>query len=106
MLPEQDMEEQTSEAILEHVKIDFHAGSTFGSTGRETVDTVSVVIDANDLVANKEYKKPDEFKDPETEFTLRQGDRIQYQEQTWEITGVRRTNPLRNDPEFIEVTAE
>lgn len=106
VLQEVDYEEQTSEATLEHVKVDAHSGATFGDTGREAADTVSVVIDANDLIASKEYRKPNEFKDPETEFTLRIGDRIKYQEETWEITGVRRTNPLRNEPEFIEVTAE
>lgn len=106
VLPEEDGEERTTEATVWNVKVDFHNGATFGNTGRQTTDTVSVVIDANDLIASKTYREPQEFKDPEFEFTLRTGDRIQYQEQTWEITGVERTNPLRNEPEFIEVTAE
>ncbi len=106
ILPEQDMQEQRSEAILERVKVELTKSSTMGSTGRSDQDGVTVVIDANDIKANKEYKDPQDFKNPMREFTLRPGDRIEYLGQTYEITGVKRTNPLRNEPEFIEVTAE
>lgn len=106
VLDEVDGTEQTSEAILEHVKFDAHTGSTFGSTGRQIHDTVSVVIDANDIQANKGYRKPEEFSNPNMEFTLRPGDRIAYEGKQYEITDVTLTNPLRNAPEFIEVTAQ
>ncbi len=106
ILPEQDMREQRSEAILERVKVELTKSSTMGSTGRSDQDGVTVVIDANDIKATKEYRDPQDFKNPMREFTLRPGDRIEYLGQTYEITGVTRTNPLRNEPEFIEVTAE
>lgn len=106
ILPEQDMQEQRSEAILERVKVELTKGSAMGSTGRSDQDGVIVVIDANDIKATKEYRDPQDFKNPMREFTLRSGDRIEYLGQNYEITGVTRTNPLRNEPEFIEVTAE
>ena len=64
------------------------------------------IIDANDLVADKQYVVQDKFTDPETQFILRAGDKIHYNGREWEITGVRHINPLRNAPEFIEVKAE
>lgn len=100
------MAEQTSGVILERVKVDVHSGGTFGNTGRQTSDTVSVVIDVNDMCANKDYRPPNEFRKPDQEFTIRVGDKVEYEGQVWEITGVKLTNPLRNAPEFIEVTAE
>lgn len=100
------MTEQTSEAILAYVKVDVHSGSTFGTTGRQSSDTMSVVIDVNDLCATKDYRTPNEFKKPDQEFTLRIGDKVEYNGQTWEITSVSLTNPLRNAPEFIEVMAQ
>lgn len=106
VLGEVNGEEQTSSAMLAHVKFDAHTGSTFGSTGRQTQDTVSVVIDANDIKASKDYRKPDEFRNPNMEFTIRPGDRIAYEGKQYEITDVTLTNPLRNAPEFIEVTAQ
>ena len=106
VLEEVDGAEQTSTAILERVKFDAHRGSTFGSTGRQDADTVSVVIDVNDLQSSKEYRKPEEFENSNMEFTLRPGDRIEYDGKQYEITDVTLTNPLRNAPEFIEVTAQ
>jgi len=106
VLGEVNGEERTSSAMLAHVKFDAHTGSTFGSTGRQTQDTVSVVIDANDIKASKDYRKPEEFRNPNMEFTIRPGDRIAYEGKQYEITDVTLTNPLRNAPEFIEVTAQ
>ena len=106
VLPEVDGEEQTSTAKLEYVKVEDGRKASFGQTGRAYKDTVSIVIDMNDLVASKAYKEPLEFTDPDTQFTLRPGDRVTAEGREWEITAVRRVNPLRSAPEFIEVTAE
>lgn len=106
VLPEQNWEESTSKAELKYVKVEYGRSASYSTTGRTIRDAVTIVIDANDIVADKQLKKPSEFKDPETEFTLRPGDRIQYDDRIWEITGVQKINPLRNAPEFIEVRAE
>ena len=106
VLPEKDMQEQRSEAILERVKVELVRSSSLGNTGRSNQDGVSVVIDANDIKASKEYSEPQNFRNPMRQFTLRAGDRLEYQGQEYEITGVTHTNPLRNEPELIEVQAE
>ena len=105
LLPEEEWEEQTSEAILDHVKVTIDTSSTYGATGRSYQEVVTVTIDANDLEATKDYCPPDEFKHPNSQFTLRPGDRLIYEGRSFEITGVQHVNPLRNAPEFIEVTA-
>lgn len=105
LLPEEDWEERTSEAVLEYVKVTIDTSTNYGTTGRSLQDVVTVTIDVNDLKATKEYRQPDEFKHPMTQFTLRPGDRIIYDGRPFEITGVKHVNPLRNAPEFIEVTA-
>ena len=105
LLPEEDWEERTSEAVLEYVKVTINTSANYGTTGRSLQDVVTVTIDVNDLKATKEYRQPEEFKHPMTQFTLRQGDRIIYDGRSFEITGANRVNPLRNAPEFIEVTA-
>ena len=105
LLPEEDWEEKTSEAVLEYVKVTINTSANYGTTGRSLQDVVTVTIDANDLKATKEFRQPDEFKHPMTQFTLRPGDRIIYDGRSFEITGVKHVNPLRNAPEFIEVTA-
>lgn len=100
-----DGEEQTSATELRYVKVELSRKATYGNTGRSYTDTASVIIDANDLMANKAYVKPDEFKDPSMQFTLRIGDRIRYENLEFEISRIVHTNPLRGTPEFIEVTA-
>lgn len=100
-----DGEEQTSATELRYVKVGLSRKATYGNTGRSYTDTASVIIDANDLMANKAYVKPDEFKDPSMQFTLRIGDRIRYENLEFEISRIVHTNPLRGTPEFIEVTA-
>lgn len=100
-----DGEEQTSATELRYVKVELSRKATYGNTGRSYTDTASVIIDANDLMASKAYVKPDEFKDPSMQFTLRIGDRIRYENLEFEISRIIRTNPLRGTPEFIEVTA-
>ena len=104
-LPEKDWEARTSTTVLKYVKVDYGRSSSFSKTGRTMIDTVTVTIDANDLVADKEYVTADKYTDPDTQFTLRPGDRIHYEGRVWEISGVKHINPLRNAPEFIEVTA-
>lgn len=100
-----DGEEQTSATELRYVKVELSRKATYGNTGRSYTDTASVIIDANDLMASKAYVKPDEFKDPSRQFTLRIGDRIRYENLEFEISRIVHTNPLRGTPEFIEVTA-
>ena len=43
VLPEKDMQEQCSEAILERVKVELVRSSSRGNTGRSNQDGVSVV---------------------------------------------------------------
>lgn len=100
-----DGEEQTSATELRYVKVELSRKATYGNTGRSYTDTVSVIIDANDLVATKSYVNPVDFNNPSMQFTLRIGDRIRYEDLEFEISRIVRTNPLRGTPEFIEVTA-
>ena len=105
-LPEENWESKSSKAELKYVKVEYGRTARFSDIGRTLSDAVTVIIDANDLVADKQYVVQDKFTDPETQFTLRAGDKIHYNGREWEITGVRHINPLRNAPEFIEVKAE
>lgn len=100
-----DGEEQTSATELRYVKVELSRKATYGNTGRSYTDTVSVIIDANDLVATKAYVNPADFNNPSLQFTLRLGDRIRYEDLEFEISRIVRTNPLRGTPEFIEVAA-
>jgi len=60
----------------------------------------------NDYKADKVLVSPSEFRTPDTQFTIRTGDRIEVHGDIYEITNVNILNPLRNTPEFIEVTCE
>ena len=98
-------EEQTSTTELRHVKVEAKRKAVYGTTGRSFTDTVTVVIDANDIDADKALVDPADFNDPTSQFTLRVGDRVRFNDQELEISGVNRVNPLRSAPEFIEVSA-
>lgn len=106
ILGENDLEENTSEATLQHVKVTTSKGRIFGQTGASNSDNVIVTIDLNDYQADKTLVKPAAFTDPETQFTFRTGDRVEAHGDLYEITNVNIINPLRNTPEFLELTLE
>lgn len=106
ILGENDLEESTSTATVQHVKVTVSKSRIFGQTGASNSDNVVVTIDLNDFKADKELVEPKAFKDPESQFTLRTGDRVEAHGDIYEITNVNIINPLRNTPEFLELTLE
>ena len=106
ILGEENLEETTSTATVQHVKVSKTKARTYGQTGASNSDTILITIDVNDYQADKVLVPPSEFKTPDKQFTLRTGDRIEAHGDIYEITNVNILNPLRNTPEFIEVTCE
>lgn len=106
ILGEENLEEITSTVTVQHVKISKTKARTYGQTGASNSDTILITIDVNDYQADKVLVSPLEFKAPEKQFTFRTGDHIEAQGDIYEITNVNILNPLRNTPEFIEVTCE
>ena len=106
VLDEADYEQQTSETTVSRVKVAQQRSATYGSTGTSNSDTISITIDLNDYSSDKSYVTPDNYTDQETQFTLRAGDRVEVWGDYYEITSVSYVNPLRNTPEFLEVTAQ
>lgn len=105
-LGENDLEENTSTATVQHVKVSTTKGRIFGQTGASNSDSLIVTIDMNDFEADKELVEPNAFENPENQFTFRTGDRVEAHGDFYEITNVNIINPLRNKPEFIELTLE
>ena len=106
ILGEENLEEITSTVTVQHVKVSKTKARTYGQTGSSNSDTILITIDVNDYKADKVLVPPSEFKMPDKQFTLRTGDRIEAHGDIYEITNVNILNPLRNTPEFIEVTCE
>ena len=106
VLPEYEWEQESSTVVVKHVKVDLSANASMGTTGRTIQDTMKVVIDLHDYSAAKQYVKPEDLQDPEFQFTVRIGDRIEYEGREWEVTGTEEILALRTGPEFLEVTAE
>lgn len=106
ILGEENLEEITSTVTVQHVKVSKTKARTYGQTGSSNSDTILITIDVNDYKADKVLVPPSEFKTPDKQFTLRTGDRIEAHGDIYEITNVNILNPLRNTPEFIEVTCE
>lgn len=106
ILGEENLEETTSTATIQHVKVSKTKARTYGQTGASNSDTILITIDVNDYQADKVLVPPLEFKTPDKQCTLRTGDRIEAHGDIYEITNVNILNPLRNTPEFIEVTCE
>lgn len=106
ILGEENLEEITSTVTVQHVKVSKTKARTYGQTGASNSDTILITIDVNDYKADKVLVPPSEFKKPDTQFTIRTGDRIEVHGDIYEITNVNILNPLRNTPEFIEVTCE
>ena len=106
VLGEENLEETTSTVTVQHVKISKTKTRTYGQTGASNSDTILITIDVNDYQADKVLVPSSEFKTPDKQFTLRTGDRIEAHGDIYEITNVNILNPLRNTPEFIEVTCE
>lgn len=105
VLEENDMQEQTSETIVNHVKVELKKSRTFGSTGAEYEDYLLIVFDMNDYTSWKQYAEPSAYTDTDSQWTLRRGDRIKFGSEEFNINDVKVVNPLKNMPEFIEVTA-
>lgn len=106
ILGEENLEEITSTVTVQHVKVSKTKARTYGQTGTSNSDTILITIDVNDYKADKILVPPSEFKTPDKQFTIRTGDRIEVHGDIYEITNVNILNPLRNTPEFIEVTCE
>lgn len=106
ILGEENLEETTSTVTVQHVKVSKTKARTYGQTGASNSDTILITIDVNDYKADKILVSPSEFKTPDKQFTFRTGDRIEVHGDIYEITNVNILNPLRNTPEFIEVTCE
>ena len=106
ILGEENLEEITSTVTVQHVKVSKTKARTYGQTGASNSDTILITIDVNDYKADKVLVPRSEFKTPDTQFTIRTGDRIEVHGDIYEITNVNILNPLRNTPEFIEVTCE
>lgn len=106
ILGEENLEEITSTVTVQHVKVSKTKARTYGQTGVSNSDTILITIDVNDYKADKILVPPSEFKTPDKQFTFRTGDRIEVHGDIYEITNVNILNPLRNTPEFIEVTCE
>lgn len=105
VLPEYEGEEQVSVTEVSMVKAEVATSSTLTSTGRQFVNNLLVIMDINDYMSDKTYMKPEHLSDPEYEFTIRIGDRVEYQGREWEITAVKDVE-APHSPQFIEVTGE
>lgn len=106
VLNETDYEQQTAETTVSRVKATQTRSATYGSTGTSNSDAINITIDLNDYSSDKTYVTPDSYTDQETQFTIRTGDRVEVWGDYYEVTSVTRINPLRNLPEFLEVTAQ
>lgn len=105
VLPEYQREEQTTRTEVGLVKAEVATSSQLTVTGREFVNSLLVIMDVNDYKSDKAYVRPENLKDPTTEFTLKIGDRIEFEGREWEVTGVKDVAGPRS-PQFIEVTGE
>ena len=99
VLPEYEWEQESSTVVVKHVKVDLSANASMGTTGRAIQDTMKVVIDLHDYSADKQYVKPENLQDPEFQFTVRIGDRIEYEGREWEVTGTEERKAPRTGPE-------
>ena len=106
VLGENNLEEETSTATVQYVKVSKTKGRIYGTTGASNSDSTIITIDVNDYKADKELVSPSNFDTPKSQFTFRVGDRIEAHGDFYEITNVNIINPLRNTPEFLEVTCE
>ena len=100
------MEEKTVETVVNHVKVETKRSKNFTSTGVEYVDTILIVFDMNDYSSWKDFIEGSSYTDSDAQWTLRRGDRIRFNDEEYEINDVKIVNPLKNMPEFIEVTAK
>ena len=106
VLGEENMEEKTVETVVNHVKVETKRSKNFTSTGVEYVDTILVVFDMNDYSSWKDFVEGSSYTDSDVQWTLRRRDRIRFNDEEYEINDVKIVNPLKNKPEFIEVTAK
>lgn len=106
VLGEENMEEKTVETVVNHVKVETKRSKNFTSTGVEYVDTILIVFDMNDYSSWKDFVEGSSYIDSDAQWTLRRGDRIRFNDEEYEINDVKIVNPLKNTPEFIEVTAK
>lgn len=106
VLGEENFEEKVSETVVNHVKVEVKHSKANTSNGSENEDTILVVFDMNDYTSWKEFVEEDSFSDSNSQWTLKVSDRIDFEGQEYTINDVKIINPLRNAPEFIEVTAK
>lgn len=106
VLGEENMEEKTVETVVNHVKVETKRSKNFTSTGVEYVDTILIVFDMNDYSSWKDFVEGSSYTDSDVQWTLRRRDRIRFNDEEYEINDVKIVNPLKNKPEFIEVTAK
>lgn len=106
ILGEENLEEKTSTTTVQYVKVSKTKTRSYEQTGSRNADTILITLDVNDYKATKSLVHPQQFNDYDSQFTLRVGDRVEAQGDIYEITNIDILNPLRNTPEFIEVTCE
>lgn len=100
---------------IDYVKFDGSYGIKQSEKGIQTDDKALIVIDMNDLIAylgkdQKTYLEPFDFEaleNTEAFFTFRPDiDKIIYKNNTYTVTSVNIINPLKDTPEYIEVTVK
>lgn len=100
---------------IDYVKFDGTYGMKQSSKGIQTDDKAIITIDMNDLLAyfgdiRKTYLDPFEYEQLEgtsSFFTFRPDiDKIIYKNNTYTVTSVNIINPLKDTPEYIEVTVK
>lgn len=113
-LGENDGEAQYQETCVCYVCADAAYGIQQSQKGIQGTGDLLVVFDMNDIVAFEDtsrrvYAGPVEFeqmKDTSGYFTLRPDvDLIVYKDHEYTINTVGEVNPIREEPEFMEVTA-
>lgn len=104
-----------AETNIDYVKFDGTYGMKQSNKGIQTDDKAIITIDMNDLVAylgdiRKTYLDPFEYEQQEDTtsfFTFRPDiDEITYQNKDYIVTSVNPICPLKDTPEFIEVTVK
>lgn len=113
------IDEENGEAVyqnthINHVCVDAEYGMRQSMKGIQQTGDMLTIIDMNDLVAfegakKRTYKEPHDYEtleDTSDFFTLRPDvDFINYKGHDYTVNSVGEVNPVRDEPDFIEVTA-
>lgn len=86
--------------------VDKSTSRNLSNIGAGISDSIIVTIDLNDYESTKVYKEPDDYTSPNTQFTLRDGDKILYDRKEYEITDVTHMDGIKGGPNILEVSAK